>query len=183
MLAAIGEKGQQFASDVTKATDEAMKSIEEKGFGFTRTMLDNSAEIARMINSAGEAASNTVNRSLNDLNDTAQKAIELSKTTVTSTVSEMLETHNMLRADTTALFERLREANIMLQEVLSGAHVNMSALENTLVLRVSEFVTAMNEVTGATSDGHRPGGKQHRRFPRSHRAGYRRSRPARQPVR
>ena len=42
----------------------------------------------------------------------------------------------MLRADTTALFERLREANIMLQEVLSGAHENMGALENTLMLRV-----------------------------------------------
>ena len=53
----------------------------------------------------------------------------------------MLETHNMLRADTTALFERLREANIMLQEVLTGAHENMSALENTLMLRVSEFVS------------------------------------------
>ena len=38
----------------------------------------------------------------------------------------------------------------MLQEVLSGSHANMSSLENTLVLRVSEFVTAMNEVTGST---------------------------------
>ena len=46
----------------------------------------------------------------------------------------------MLRADTTTLFERLREANILLQEVLSGAHENMSAIENTLVTRVSEFV-------------------------------------------
>ena len=71
------------------------------------------------------------------------------------TVSEMLETHNMLRADTTALFERLREANIMLQEVLSGSHENMSALENTLMLRVSEFVAAMNEVTGSTTARHR----------------------------
>ena len=35
----------------------------------------------------------------------------------------------MLRADTTALFERLREANILLQEVLSGAHENMSEIE------------------------------------------------------
>jgi ABC-type transporter Mla subunit MlaD len=58
----------------------------------------------------------------------------------------------MLRSDTTALFERLREANIMLQEVLSGSHENMSALENTLMLRVSEFVTAMNEVTASTGD-------------------------------
>ena len=152
VLAAITEKGQQFASDVSKATDEAMKSIEDKGFAFTRTMLDNSAEISRMINSAGEAAANTVNRTLTDLHETAQKAIEQSKATATSTVSEMMETHNMLRADTTALFERLREANIMLQEVLSGSHANMSALENTLVLRVAEFVSSMNEVTGATGD-------------------------------
>ena len=69
----------------------------------------------------------------------------------------MLETHNMLRSDTTALFERLREANIMLQEVLSGAHENMSALENTLVLRVSEFVTTMNEVTERDRRDHRRG--------------------------
>ena len=59
----------------------------------------------------------------------------------------MLETHGMLRSDTTTLFERLREANILLQEVLSGAHQNMSSLENTLVTRVSEFVSTMNEVT------------------------------------
>ena len=52
----------------------------------------------------------------------------------------------MLRSDTTTLFERLREANILLQEVLSGAHENMSAIENTLVTRVSEFVATMNEV-------------------------------------
>ena len=115
-------------------------------------MMDNSSEISRMINSAGEAATNTVTRTMNELNDTAQKAITQSKETATSTVKEMLETHTMLRADTTALFERLREANIMLQEVLSGAHENMGALENTLMLRVSEFVTAMNEVTASTGD-------------------------------
>ena len=143
-------------------------------------MLDNSAEIARMINSAGEAASNSVTRTLNELHDTAQKAIEQSKATATAAVNEMMETHNMLRADTTALFERLREANIMLQEVLSGSHANMSALENTLVLRVSEFVTAMNEVTAATGDVTDAGGNQHRRFPRDHRARRHRSRPDRQ---
>jgi hypothetical protein len=59
----------------------------------------------------------------------------------------MLETHGMLRSDTTALFERLREANILLQEVLSGAHENMSSLERTMVTRVSEFVGAMNDLT------------------------------------
>ncbi len=105
-----------------------------------------------MINSAGENAANTVNRTLNDLQATAAKAVEQSKDTATATVTEMLETHNMLRSDTTSLFERLREANLMLQEVLSGSHENMGALENTLMLRVSEFVTAMNEVTASTGE-------------------------------
>jgi DNA anti-recombination protein RmuC len=63
----------------------------------------------------------------------------------------MLETHSMLRSDTTALFERLREANILLQEVLSGAHDNMSSLERTMVTRVSEFVAAMNDLNGKSN--------------------------------
>jgi Apolipoprotein A1/A4/E domain len=150
VLAAITEKGEQFAGEVGKATEQAIKAIEDRGFAFTRNMMDNSAELSRMINTSGETAAVTVTKALHDLHDTAQKAIEKSKETATGTVTEMMETHNRLRADTTALFERLREANIMLQEVLSGAHENMGALENTLMLRVSEFVGAMNEVTAAT---------------------------------
>ena len=95
----------------------------------------------------------------------------------------MLETHNMLRADTTSLFERLREANIMLQEVLSGTHENMSALENTLMLRVSEFVTAMNEVTASTGEATSRVETDIADLPRRHLAGDHRSRPARRPVR
>jgi hypothetical protein len=152
VIAAITEKGAQFTRDVTTATDQAVKAIEEKGFAFTRSMMDNSSEISRMINTAGEAATNVVSRTLNELNETAQRAIAQSQHTATTTVKEMLETHTMLRSDTTALFERLREANIMLQEVLSGAHENMGALENTLMVRVSEFVTAMNDVTASTGD-------------------------------
>ena len=152
VITAITEKGAQFTRDVTTATDQAVKAIEEKGFAFTRSMMENSSEISRMINTAGEAATNVVTRTMNELHETAQKAIAQSQETATSTVKEMLETHTMLRADTTAIFERLREANIMLQEVLSGAHENMGALENTLMLRVSEFVTALNEVTASTGD-------------------------------
>lgn len=61
----------------------------------------------------------------------------------------------MLRSDTVALFERLREGNILLQEVLSGAHENLSSLEHALVTRVADFVKTMNEVTeknSATTD-------------------------------
>jgi hypothetical protein len=46
-----------------------------------------------------------------------------------------------------ALFERLREGNILLQEVLTGAHDNLNSLERALVTRVADFVSAMNDVT------------------------------------
>jgi hypothetical protein len=152
VLSAITEKADHFTREVTNATDHAVKAIEERGFAFTRTMMDNSTEISRMINTAGEAATSAVNRTMTELNDVTQKAITRSRETATSSVKEMLETHTVLRSDTTALFERLREANIMLQEVLSGAHENMSALENTLMLRVSEFVSAMTDITQSTGE-------------------------------
>ena len=152
VLSAITEKADHFTREVTHATDQAVKAIEERGFAFTRTMMDNSTEISRMINTAGEAATSAVNRTMTELNDVTQKAITRSRETATSSVKEMLETHTVLRSDTTALFERLREANIMLQEVLSGAHENMSALENTLMLRVSEFVSAMTDITQSTGE-------------------------------
>jgi hypothetical protein len=65
-----------------------------------------------------------------------------------------METHGVLRNDTTALFERLREANLLLQEVLTGATENLGKIESTLSSRVSEFVKTMNEIgdrTGATN--------------------------------
>ena len=170
LIAALSGKGQEFAGDVSRVTDQAVKAIEAKSFVFTQTMMDNSQEIARLINEASQSATaavtrslgqlqdgtrgavddakTTVSRTLDELHTTTKAAIEESKQTASATVADMLETHGMLRSDTTALFERLREANILLQEVLSGAHDNMSSIEHTMVTRVSEFVAAMNEVSG-----------------------------------
>ncbi len=152
VIAALSEQGEHFAFTVGSATDRALEAIEEKGLSFSRTVLDNSTEISNLINTAGENASNTVNRTLTDLQETTQQAIARSKDSADAAVQAMEQTQGMLRSDGIALFERLREANTMLQEVLSGAHENMNSLENTLMLRVSEFVTAMNEVTGATTE-------------------------------
>ena len=61
----------------------------------------------------------------------------------------------MLRNDTSALFERLREANVLLQEVLGGATENLAKIETNLSRRVSEFVATMNDIgerSGAVSD-------------------------------
>jgi hypothetical protein len=98
-----------------------------------------------------EAAKSTITRTLDDLHGATRLAAEESKQTASATVAEMLETHSMLRSDTTALFERLREANILLQEVLSGAHDNMSSLERIMVTRVSEFVAAMIDLNAKSA--------------------------------
>jgi hypothetical protein len=168
LVRALSGKGEQFALDVGRMTDQAVKAIEAKGFVFTQTMMDNSEEIARLINEASqnattavtrtlgqfqegtqgvaEAAQVSITRTLEDLHAATKAAVEESKQTAAATVADMLETHGMLRSDSTALFERLREANILLQEVLSGAHENMNAIEHTMVSRVSEFVGAMNDL-------------------------------------
>ena len=159
-----------------RITEHAVKSIESKGFVFTRTMMDKSEEIARLINDASlnatsaitrtlgqmqegaqgvtEAAKSTISRTLEELHRATKGAIEELKQTAAATVAEMMETHTMLRSDSTALFERLREANILLQEVLSGAQENMNSIEHTMASRVSEFVAAMSDLSsksGATT--------------------------------
>jgi hypothetical protein len=176
LITALTGKGQEFAGEVSRVTDHAVKSIEAKSFVFTQTMMDNSEEIARLINEASqnataamtrtlgqlqegaegvtEGAKTSIARTLADLHSATRAAVEESKQTAAATVADMLETHGMLRSDSTALFERLREANILLQEVLSGAHENMNSIEHTMASRVSEFVSAMNELgnkSGATT--------------------------------
>ncbi len=176
LIVALTGKGEQFAGEVSRATDQAVKAIEARGFVFTQTMMDKSEEIARLINDASlnatgtmtrtlgqmqegavgvtEAAKLTISRTLEELHRATRGAIEESKQTAAATVAEMMETHTMLRSDSTALFERLREANILLQEVLSGAQENMNSIEHTMAARVSEFVAAMSDLSsksGATT--------------------------------
>jgi hypothetical protein len=103
-------------------------------------------ELRKTAELASQSAAEVIGRTLKELQDTTHGAVEQSKQTASAALSEMQETHNMVRADTTALYERLREANILLQEVLSGAHENMTGIESTLVARAADFVAAMNNV-------------------------------------
>ena len=169
LITTLTARGEQLAGLVDRATEQTVKAIDAKGSIFTQTMMEKSEEIARLINDASlnataavtrtlgqmqegtqgvtEAAKSSIVRTLEDLQRATKGAIEESKQTAAATVAEMMETHTMLRSDSTALFERLREANILLQEVLSGAHENMSSIEHTMATRVAEFVGAMTDLS------------------------------------
>ena len=95
----------------------------------------------RTITNAGELATGAVSKSLKDLEQASHSAIEQSRQASVAAVTEMQETSKILRTDTVALFERLREGNILLQEVLTGAHENLNSLERALVTRVADFVS------------------------------------------
>ena len=136
---AVGQSVKQLQTTAAEASQATTSAINQS----IKELQTNSQEVSRN-------ASATVARTLRDLQEQTHSAVEHSKQTAAAAVSEMLETHGMLRSDTTALFERLREANILLQEVLNGAHENMGEIERTLLARVSEFVAAMNEVTQKT---------------------------------
>jgi hypothetical protein len=147
LVEAIGSKTNVLTVEVDRVTSDALKSIETRGQIFSQSMIGNGSEVARTITSAGELATTAINRSLKDLEQASRAAIEQSRQVSVAAVTEMQETSKILRTDTVALFERLREGNILLQEVLTGAHDNLNSLERALVTRVADFVSAMNDVT------------------------------------
>ena len=147
LVDALTGKTSQLTLDIERVTSDALKSIESRGQAFSHSMIGNGADVARIITSAGELATGAINKSLKDLEQSSRAAIEQSRQVSITAVTEMQETSKILRTDTVALFERLREGNILLQEVLTGAHDNLNSLERALVTRVADFVSAMNDVT------------------------------------
>src|ERR1700685_782014 len=147
LVEALGSRTTQLTVDIDRVTSDALKSIETRGQAFSQSMSTNGSDVARIITSAGELATGAVNKSLKDLEIASRNAIDQSRQVSIAAVTEMQETSKILRTDTVALFERLREGNILLQEVLTGAHDNLNSLERALVTRVADFVSAMNDVT------------------------------------
>ena len=147
LVEAIGSKTNQLTVDIDRVTSDALKSIETRGQAFSQSMMTNGSDVARTITSAGELATGAVGKSLKELEQSSRAAIDQSRQVSIAAVTEMQETSKILRTDTVALFERLREGNILLQEVLTGAHDNLNSLERALVTRVADFVSAMNDVT------------------------------------
>ena len=147
LVEALGAKTTQLTTDIDRVTADALKSIETRGQAFSQSMSTHGSEVARTITSAGDLATGAVAKSLKDLEQSSRSAIDQSRQVSIAAVTEMQETSKILRTDTVALFERLREGNILLQEVLTGAHDNLNSLERALVTRVADFVSAMNDVT------------------------------------
>ncbi len=147
LVEALGAKTTQLTTEIDRVTADSLKSIETRGQAFSQSMASNGSDVARTITSAGELATGAVAKSLKDLEQSSRAAIDQSRQVSIAAVTEMQETSKILRTDTVALFERLREGNILLQEVLTGAHDNLNSLERALVTRVADFVSAMNDVT------------------------------------
>jgi hypothetical protein len=146
LVEALGGKANQLTVEMDRVTTDALTAIETRGRAFSTALTTNSSDVARTITGAGEMAAGAVNKSIKDLEQASRSAIEQSRQVSIAAVTEMQETSKILRTDTVALFERLREGNILLQEVLTGAHENLNALERALVTRVADFVTTMNDV-------------------------------------
>ena len=147
LIEAIGNKTNVLTVEIERVTGDALKSIEFRGQAFSKSVATNGSEVARTIITASEQASGAINKSLKDLEQTSRATIDQSRQVSIAAVTEMQETSKILRTDTVALFERLREGNILLQEVLTGAHDNLNSLERALVTRVADFVSTMNDVT------------------------------------
>lgn len=155
IVSSLDDKGEEIANHINRSTENSLAAIETKGFTFVQTMMSNSTELSRIINVASEVASGAVNKSLKDMQETARAAIEQTRQATSASIGELQETGKALRADTLTMFERMREGNILLQEVINSAHKNLGALEHTLANRTSELMSTLKNLTetnGVTSD-------------------------------
>src|SRR4029079_3327379 len=91
LLTALTGKSQEFANEVSRVTDHAVKAIEAKGFTFTRTMMDNSEQIARMINDASDTATTSLSRVISEMHAGTQVATENSTAAMARAMRELQE--------------------------------------------------------------------------------------------
>jgi hypothetical protein len=154
LIDAIESKTTELASELSRIADQASRTIQSKNMALADVLTSRGQEIVTQISDTSQRSAEVITNRLESLQEAANEAIEQSKRTAAAAVSEMMETHGMLRSDTTALFERLREANGVLQDVLGGAQSNLNSIEQVLSVRVTDFVSTMNNLldrTGATT--------------------------------
>ena len=114
LVDAIGGKTTQLTSEIDRVTSDALKSIEVRERRSSKSASTNGTDVARTITSAGELATGAVNKSLKDLEQASLVgAFDQSRQVSIAAVTEMQETSKILCCDTVALFERLREGNIL----------------------------------------------------------------------
>src|SRR6202035_5821408 len=88
LLTALAGKSTEFASELSRVTDHAVKSIEVKGLTFTQAMMDNSEQITRLINEASETATDSVNKSIKQMQTTAQEASQATASSINQSIKQ-----------------------------------------------------------------------------------------------
>jgi hypothetical protein len=147
LLAAVTRRSQEFTTEVTSATERAVKALEGQGRSFAQAVTENGVRIAADISAASQSATEAVGQSLKQIEETTQAAIARSRLTTTASLSELREVHAMLHTDSMSLFERLREANVVLREALGAAQENIGALDKKLGKKMKDFASTVAAVT------------------------------------
>ena len=75
LLNAITTKGGQFSAEIERVAEDVAKAIDVKAFAFAQSMMDNSNELARIINDASASAAVMVSRTLKELQDSTTGSV------------------------------------------------------------------------------------------------------------
>ncbi len=147
LLLAVQQRSQEFAAEVTRATEQAVSLLDTQGASFARSVTENGGRISGEIAAASQAATEALGRCVRESEQAAINAIEHSKQTTSASVAEMREVHSLMRTESIGMFERLREANVLLREALHNSQESMSTLEKKLGKKLAELVATMKTVS------------------------------------
>lgn len=146
LLQAVQKRSADFTSEITRATEQALNLLDTQGSAFARAVADNGGRIAGDIAAASSAAAEALNASVRQAEDATKAALERSRQITTTSLGEMREVHGLLRTESMSMFERLREANVLLREALNSSQDSIGTLEKKLAKRLTELVTTMKTV-------------------------------------
>jgi hypothetical protein len=143
----INDAGETATARVNQTMQNLHHTAREAIEQSQRVTSESVAQALRTAREAIEQSQQVTAETVAQAVSTTREAIEQSQRVATESVNQVMETHARLRGESTTLFERMREANVLLHEVLTAAHENMATIEGSLTSRVSEFANAMNDVT------------------------------------
>ncbi|HVY00735.1 MAG TPA: hypothetical protein VHA55_13200 [Pseudorhodoplanes sp.] len=143
LLQALEQRIGDFTGEVTRANAHAVGLLEKQGSAFTRAIAENGAKVTAEINAASQAAVEGMRDHAREAESGIRAAIERGREATATSLAEMREVHSVLRSEGISMFERLREANVLLREALSGSQDNMTALEAALGERLQSLEHAV----------------------------------------
>ena len=124
LVTALDDRTASFATEITRMSDTMVKAVEQRGAAIAESIAASAAGFARTASQSGD------------------ELIEALDRIGRSTIGELSTAGDTVKSDLTQVVDRIRDANAMMQQVMTAATRNLENLEGTFTERFKAFRAA-----------------------------------------